>query len=133
MIDLPFSSATGRLDARFSVGMLLPCLVFSVLGAAALVLGRGTRRSAAWWQTLGTPGQALMVTAGLCLTLLIAWVLAGQTTALLYAAAGHWPGPLGSRPARWGRSRYLRRFAHYREKAASDPRARELLYFGFAG
>lgn len=131
MVDLPFGSATSRLDARFSVGVLLPCLVFCVLGSAAVLLAHGVRPSEAWWQSLGTAGQTLSVLAGLCAALMIAWILAGQITALLALGAGHWPGPVGRVASAWCRSRQLGRYRTLRARAATDPQAREGLYYGF--
>jgi len=131
VVKLPFGSVTGKLDPRFAIGVLLPCLVFSVLTCAVLALAHGTRKSGAWWSALGTPTQALSVAAGLCGTLLIAWVLAEQTPALLGLGAGQWAGRLGRFAADAGRAAQLRRFRSLVGRAVEDEQAREDLYYRF--
>ena len=128
MVDLPFGKITDKLNARFVIGVLLPCLTFSLLAVTVLYIGHGTKQSMHWWSSQATPVQVLLITTAFGLVMLVSWILGGQTAWLLRCAAGYWMAP----QARWlysiGRRRHQMLYSRLTKRARTDASAIETLY-----
>jgi hypothetical protein len=120
-----FDSASGFLDKRFVLNLLLPALAFWGGLALLAVQGSGWTASAHWWTARSTFEQVLLVGAAVTGLVLFAFVASGQVTALTRLWEGYWPGGTDSWPAarrieshrrRWSRldteqdADYMRRF-----------------------
>jgi hypothetical protein len=120
-----FTSASGFLDKRFVLNLLLPALAFWGGLALLAVQGTGWKASARWWTARSGFEQVLLVGAAVTGLVLFAFVASGQVTSLTRLWEGYWPGGAGSWPAarrieshrrRWDRLdteqdvEYMRRF-----------------------
>jgi len=120
-----FDKATGFLDKRFVLNLLLPSLAF--WGGLALLAAQGAGWTAAahWWRARPGFEQVLLVAAAVAGLTLFAFVVSSQVTALTRLWEGYWPGGRDSWLAarrikyhtrRWNRLRtdqdvdYMRRF-----------------------
>jgi hypothetical protein len=94
-----FDKATGFLDKRFVLNLLLPCLAF--WGGLALLAaqGAGWKTATHWWTARSGFEQVILVGAAVTGLLLFAFVVSGQVTALTRLWEGYWPGRMGSRLA----------------------------------
>ena len=92
MFGSAFNQATGFLDKRFVLNLLLPSLAF--WGGLALLAaqGAGWKAAAHWWTARSGFEQALLVGAAITGLTLFAFVISGQITALTRLWEGYWPG-----------------------------------------
>jgi hypothetical protein len=123
-----FSQATGFLDKRFALNVVLPALGFWGGLALLAVTGGGWTSAARWWSGRTGFEQTLVVGAAIAGLLVFSYLISGLVTPLTRLWEGYWPGGADSRPAAWRISRqttrwerldladdldYMRRFYHF--------------------
>jgi hypothetical protein len=121
-----FDKATGFLDKRFALNLLLPSLAFWGGIVLLAVQGAGWASAVERWAHLSGLEQVLVTGAAVAVLMLFAFVVGGQVTALTRQWEGYWPrwlGPLTNRgkareSARWdktvhGDNGYMRRFFQF--------------------
>ena len=107
MFGSVLGKATGFLEKRFVLDLVLPCLVFT--GGITLLAARGTRwpKAVAFWTSLTGFEQVLVIGAAVTFLLIFAFVAGGRINALTRLWEGYWPGALGRLTklelARWRR------------------------------
>jgi hypothetical protein len=123
-----FGQATGFLDKRFVLNIVLPSLTF--WGALTLLTAQGTGWAvmSRWWNSRTGFEQTLLVGAVVAGLFLFSFVLAGQVTSLTRLWEGYWPGGTDSGLAR-------RRIEHHTSRWNSldldDDRDYMRRFFGF--
>lgn len=100
--------ATGLLDKRFVLNLLLPALAFWAGIVLLAIQGSGWAPVAVRWDHLSGVAQVLVAGAAVAGLILFAFVIGGQVTALTKLWEGYWPGPLGRRLAGRGTARQLK-------------------------
>jgi hypothetical protein len=105
-----FSQATGFLDKRFVLNVVLPALGF--WGGLALLAagGAGWASAAHWWSARTGFEQALVVGAAVAALLVFSFVASGLVTSLTRLWEGYWPGGMTSTVAKWRIGRHLNRW-----------------------
>ncbi|BEL05192.1 hypothetical protein Q0Z83_033830 [Actinoplanes sichuanensis] len=94
MFGSVFTSATGLLDRRFTVNVLLPVLVWAGGLTAVAVSGIGWPQALTWWKARDGAEQAWLAVAAVAAVVLLAYVAAGQSMALTRIGEGYWPARL---------------------------------------
>jgi hypothetical protein len=100
-----FDKATGFLDKRFVLNLLLPSLAFWGGLAILAVQGAGWNAASGWWTARSGLEQVLVVGSAVTGLVFFAFVVAGQVTSLTRLWEGYWPGGTGS----WLASRRIAR------------------------
>ena len=128
MWDPIFSQATGFLDKRFVLNIVLPALGF--WGGLALLAagGVGWASVSHWWSARTGFVQTLVVGAAVAGLLVFSFLASGLVTSLTRLWEGYWPGGMNSALARWrigchvkrwdalnlrDDTDYMRRFYHF--------------------
>lgn len=91
MFGSVFTSATGLLDRRFTVNVLLPVLVWAGGLTALAIAGIGWPAALTWWKARDGAEQAWLTVAAVAGVVLLAYVAAGQTMTLTRIWEGYWP------------------------------------------
>jgi hypothetical protein len=105
-----FGQASGFLDKRFVLNVVLPVLGFwggLVLLAAG---GAGWASAAHWWSARTGFEQTLLVGAAVAGLLVFSYLASGLVTYLTRLWEGYWPGGMNSKLATWRTGRHIRRW-----------------------
>ncbi|HEY7592190.1 MAG TPA: hypothetical protein VH969_03475 [Actinophytocola sp.] len=110
MFGSVFDKATGFLDKRFVLNLLLPVLAF--WGGLVLVAAQGSAWAGwvEWWAGHSGLEQVLLVGAAIAGLFLFAFIFSGQVVTLTRLWEGYWPGGRGTRLASWRIARHRRRW-----------------------
>jgi hypothetical protein len=123
-----FDKATGFLDKRFVLNLLLPALAFS--GGLALLATRGAQWGAwtTWWTRHSGFEQVLLIGAAIAGLFVFAFILSGQVVALTRLWEGYWPRGREAWPAAWRIARHRKRWDRLDLQRDDDYMRR---YYGF--
>lgn len=105
MFGSVFDKATGLLEKRFVLGLLLPCLSFAAAVSALVVTARGWASALTWWHGLSAGQQWLIAGGSVVVLAFAASVLGAQLGALTRLWEGYWPGSRAVRAGRWVQAR----------------------------
>lgn len=105
-----FSQATGFLDKRFVLNIVLPAVGF--WGGLALLAagGAGWANATHWWSARTGFEQTLVVGAAVAGLLVFSYLASGLVTSLTRLWEGYWPGGMNSKLAAWRIARHLKRW-----------------------
>jgi hypothetical protein len=123
-----FENATGFLDRRFVLNLLLPALAF--WGGLALLAAQGTgwNGSAKWWAARSGFEQVVLIGAAITGLFVFAFIASSQLVALTRLWEGYWPRGRHSRLTAWRIARHRKRWHALDLQKDADYMRR---YYGF--